>query len=106
MTPATSQPEKSSGLMTEISKPQQENHQSSITNKETAQNKFSRGDLKNRKEVKMEQGSSGTFNNSRAEEFDGYAPDDTMISNNSHETTMEDGGNEKQMLAELIQSDQ
>ena len=78
-----------------------------MTKKEITQKNFGGGDdSESRKEVKMEQGSSGTFNNSRAEDFDGYAPDDTMITNNSHETTMVDGGNEKQVLAELIQSDQ
>jgi len=52
----------------------------------------------------MEQGSSGTFNNSRAEDYDGYAPDDTMITHNSHETTIVEGST-KQMLGELMASD-
>lgn len=60
------------------------------------------------KKVAQEQGSSGTFNNSRRD--DGYDPDiadTTIITYHSGETTMQEKGasSTKQVLAELIAAD-
>ena len=61
------------------------------------------------KKVAQEQGSSGTFNNSRAQD-DGYDPDiadTTIITYNSNETSMQEKGasSTKQVLAELMDAD-
>lgn len=97
--------------MTEISKPQQENNQSTQTKIQILQNEDQRiddeygDDTEGSKKVAQEQGSSGTFNNSRAQD-DGYDPDTTIITHNSHETMQENGASStKQVLAELMAAD-